>query len=375
MAGAALAGPAAAVARPPRPAPSLQRQVDAVYRTGALAVVARSTAPGSVRYASAGVADPVTGRPARPHDAFRTGSTTKAFVATVMLQLVAERRVSLDDTVEHWLPGVVSGHGNDGGRITVRRLLQHTSGLYNCTKDLPLLGSAEGFRRDRFRRWAPEQLVALATAHAPDFAPGARWSYSNTNYTLAGMIIEKATGHTWQQEVTRRIIRPLGLRHTYAPAHEPVLRAPALRGYSTFESGPLTDVTEFDPSGAGAAGALVTDADDLTAFFSALLRGRLLPARQLAEMKSTVRAEELDSAWPGARYGLGLMYVPLSCGGGYWGHGGDLPGYSTRNGTSEDGRRVVVVETTGDGTEEDLVTERARNTLLEQQLCATATRG
>lgn len=140
------------------------------------------------------MADQATGDPVRPGDSFRVASTTKTFVSTVVLQLVGEGRLSLDDTVEHRLPGVVSGNGNDGGGITVRQLLQHTSGLYDYTADLPVLTTRDGYLDGRRTTWSPEQLVAVATKHAPNFEPGDGWSYSNTNYTLAGMIIEKITG-------------------------------------------------------------------------------------------------------------------------------------------------------------------------------------
>ncbi len=147
--------------------------------------------------------------------------------------------------------------------------------------------------------------------HAPDFAPGTRWEYSNTNYILAGMIVQKATGHTWQQEVTRRIIRPLSLRDTSAPDTSARIPGQHLHGYSDFgEGGPVVDVTDFNPSAAGSAGAMISTTGDLTRFFSALLGGKLLRPAQLAEMKTTVRAASLDPVWPGARYGLGLMEIP-----------------------------------------------------------------
>ncbi|MEU9788770.1 serine hydrolase domain-containing protein [Streptomyces phaeochromogenes] len=122
----------------------------------------------------------------------------------MVLQLVGEGRLSLDDTVGHWLPGVVSGNGNDGSAITVRQLLQHTSGLFDYTTDFPEFESTAGYQADRSTTWTPDRLVAIAMRHTPEFAPGDGWSYSNTNCILAGMIIQKATGHTWDQEVTAR---------------------------------------------------------------------------------------------------------------------------------------------------------------------------
>lgn len=373
LAAAALTIPAtSATTRPPQPSEdALRARVTAVMETGTVGALARATGPrGRQGSAAAGVTDIATGEAVRPDDRFRIASAGKTFVATVVLQLACEGRLSLDDTVEDWLPGVVSGNGNDGSRITVRQLLQHTSGLYNYTAALPLLDSVDGFKADRYRTWTDEELVAIAMRHRPNFAPGTKWSYTNTGYTLAGMIIKKATGNNWQQEVTRRIVRPLGLRHTLAPTTGTGIPGRHLHGYSDFDdSGATIDVTEVNPSFAGAAGAMTSTAADLTRFYQALLGGHLLRPAQLAAMKTTVRTLELDFVWPGASYGLGLMRIPLSCGGSYYSHPGDFPGYTTRNGVSADGRRVVVVATTGDGAA-DLSTEHAQNKLIDGELCA-----
>ncbi len=289
---------------------TLQRSVDAIERTGTVAVVAQSTGPDGRRYATTGVSDTATGRAARVTDRFRIASSTKAFVSTVMLQLVGEGRVSLDDTVEHWLPGVVDGNGNDGNAITVRQLLNHTAAS-STTRGLPGDHDGGGFRGRPLHDVDPAAVGGHRDAARPDFAPGTRWEYSNTNYILAGMIVQKATGHTWQQEVTRRIIRPLSLRDTSAPDTSARIPGQHLHGYSDFgEGGPVIDVTDFNPSAAGSAGAMISTTGDLTRFFSALLGGKLLRPAQLAEMKTTVRAASLDPVWPGARYGLGLMEIP-----------------------------------------------------------------
>ncbi|WP_327233382.1 serine hydrolase [Streptomyces sp. NBC_01317] len=349
---------------------TLQDNVNTILRTGSVGVLAQSTGPHGTRYATAGTANKATGTAVNPNDRFRIGSATKTYVATVILQLVGEGRLSLDDTVDHWLPAVVSGNGNDGTKITVRQLLQHTSGLFDYLGDFPEVSSVDGYQADRHTTWTPGQLVAIAMRHKPDFAPGAGWEYSNTNYVLAGMIIEKATGHTWQQEVTRRILQPLHLSHTVVPTTDPRIPGAHLHGYSNFyKTGPTIDVTSLNPSAADAAGNMISTTADLTRFYSALLGGKVLRPAELAEMKKTVRAPDLDVLGPDASYGLGLMRISLSCGGAYYGHGGDLPGYTTRDGISADGRRVVVLETTGDGAA-DLSTEHAQRTLMDQELCA-----
>jgi D-alanyl-D-alanine carboxypeptidase len=368
--GAAWAIPASAS---PASVPNvLQRQVNAIQQTGTVGVAAEVTSPTAQLFANAGLARTATGTPVRSGDRFRIGSSTKTFVATVMLQLVAEHRVSLDDTVAHWLPGLVTGHGNDGTTITVRNLLQHTSGLFDYLDDFPEVDSTADYQADRFTTYTAAQLVAIAMRHAPDFAPGTGWEYSNTNYVIAGMIIQKATGHSWQQEVTQRIIQPLGLRDTIAPTTSTLIPGPHMDGYSNFGAGPSIDVTALNPSAADAAGAMISTTDDLTRFYQALMTGKLLPAAQLAEMETTVPAPGLADIWPGVRYGLGLMRIPLSCGGSYFAHGGDLPGYSTREGITADGRRSAVVEETGADVNSGLVTEHAMDALIDQELCAPA---
>ncbi|MFJ2158026.1 serine hydrolase domain-containing protein [Streptomyces sp. NPDC087856] len=350
----------------------LQSNANAIAATGTVGVLAESVGPRGKRFATAGYADPVAKTPVRPGDTFRIGSSTKTFVSTVVLQLVGEGRISLDDPVDRWLPGVVSGNGNDGRDITVRQLLQHTAGLYDYVADLPGIASTEGFEANRYRHYEPADLVAIAMKHKPDFAPGADWKYSNTDYILAGMIIEKVTGQSWRKQVERRIIQPLGLRHTTVPGDDPTLPGRHLKGYSNFGSGAAIDVTDVNMSWGGAAGEIVSTTQDLASFYQALLRGDLLKEAQLAEMKSTVPVnEDFNTIWPGARYGLGLMWIPLTCGGGYWSHGGNVNGYSTRDGVSSDGKRAVVVEETGDGSGADLKTERAMDRLVDQRFCAT----
>lgn len=295
-----------------------------------------------VSTARAGVADIRSGAPMPRDGFFRMGSNGKTFAAVIALQLVAEGRLSLEDSVERWLPGVVTGNGNDGRRITVRQLLQQTSGLYNYTNDLPGLASPEAYLEHRFTHLDPEELVAIAMKHEPLFAPGTSWDYSNTNYILTGMIIEKVTGGTWAAQVRDRITRPLGLRDTFSPGDWPALPHPHARAYQQWEpGGPLIDTTLLNVSWGWAAGDLVTTPTDLARFWQALHGGRLLAPAQLAEMHRTVLAVTFQDFAPGMRYGLGIMWMPSRCGG-YWAHGGDVPGISTVNGVTGDGRRAAV---------------------------------
>ncbi|MFG2586311.1 serine hydrolase domain-containing protein [Streptomyces malaysiensis] len=347
----------------PRPADPLQQQVDAIHDAGAVGVLAEVTSPDTYDSARAGTAERGTRRPMPQGGRFRIGSATKTITATVVLQLVGEGRMSLEDAVERWLPGVVRGNGNDGSRVTVRQLLQHTSGIADVLPEIPALNSADGYRAERFRTYTPEELVGLAMRHPPHFSPGAGWSYSNTNYVLAAMIIHEVTGRSWAQEVNDRIIRPLGLRGTSTPGAFPSIPGPHARGYAAFGANTSMDVTSLNPSMAVGSGSIISTTHDLNRFYTALLRGRLLAPAQLDEMTTTKPAPEL-----GVRYGLGLGEIPLSCGGSYFGHPGELLGYHTWGGVTRDGTRTAVVYVTSDGGQD---TQRAMNTLVDRELCRT----
>ncbi|MEU8475800.1 MULTISPECIES: serine hydrolase domain-containing protein [Streptomyces] len=371
---ACLAVAALVAAAPPAPPTArLDQDTEAVHRAGAVGAAAVLDTASGTATAHSGTADTRTGRPMRPDDHYRAGSTLKTFIATVVLQLVGEGRLSLSDPVEKWLPGVVSGNGNDGRRITVRMLLQHTSGVPNVTRLpelLPALYSADGYYRNRFRHYTAEELVAAAMRHPPDFEPGTGYRYSNTGYLIAGMIIEKVTGHGWRTEVRDRLIRPLRLTGTSLPGDTPVLPAPYAHGYHSYAGGgggPV-DTTLFNGTAADAAGDLVTTPHDVNRLFTALLTGRLLRPAELDEMRRTVPMP----GEPGRSVGLGLETTPLSCGGFYWHHGGNALGYSSENGVTTDGRRAVTVATNSfdeaDEARQDAA-DRAVKELIDNALC------
>ncbi|MER6003545.1 serine hydrolase domain-containing protein [Nonomuraea angiospora] len=336
----AIATPAWAADQPKQ----LQRDADALKAAGATGVLAAATTPGGTSAARSGVADLKTGEPVPWNAYYRIGSTTKTFVAAIALQLVGEGKLRLDDTVERWLPGLVEGNGNDGAKITVRQLLGQTSGLPEYADDVPLerVTSESGFRRERFRVYRPEEFVAMAMRHKPAFEPGKGWAYSNTNYVLVGMIIEKVTGTPWQQQLLERVIEPLGLRHTYAPGTSPFLPQPRMTTYKRFTAdGPMVDVTTYFPGGTDHS--LVSTPDDVNRFFSALLGGRLLRPTELAEMTKTVPATPFRAFWRDAGYGLGIMKRRLPCGGWAWFHGGGGWNAISDNAVTADGRRVASV--------------------------------
>ncbi|GAB2871457.1 serine hydrolase domain-containing protein [Actinoallomurus bryophytorum] len=316
----------------------LRRDLDRLTAAGVPGALAEVRDASGSRTVTSGVADLHSRTPVRPDSAFRIFSNTKTFVATVVLQLVAEHRIALGAPVERYLPGLIRGNGNDGRRVTVRELLQHTSGLADYSDDLPLFAPGQFFVH-RFDHFGPRQLVALALKHPPVATPGTSFSYSTTNYIVAGLLVEKVTGRPYGTEITDRILRPLRLRHTYVPGDRPGIPGPHARGYTTIDDRQV-DATSLNPSVVWAGGEMISTADDLNRFFAALLRGSLLPPAQLAQMTTTVPADQL---FPGARYGLGLINAPLSCGGSYWAHGGDGPGFETREGATRDGRQVTVM--------------------------------
>ncbi len=299
---------------------------------------------GRTRTYTAGVADLRTGAKVPVDGQVRAGSNTKAFTATVVLQLVGEGKVGLDAHIEEYLPGLVRGEGIDGSRITVRQLLQHTSGLPDYTDYMIADYAGETSRHTYYQ---PRTLLDTALAHKALFAPGSSWSYSNTNYVLAGLLIEKVTGRPLAEQITHRVIDRIGLRHTYFPGvGEEGIREAHPRGYHAARpGGPLEDITRIDPSWGWAAGQLVSTPGDLNRFFSALVGGRLLGPAELAQMRTTVEVPEDSAMGTGVRFGLGVTSTPLSCGGLAWGHGGSIHGYSTRNAVTDDGRAAAVATT------------------------------
>lgn len=279
---------------------------------GAVAVVADGAA---VTLSSAGHSDVATGATFTPQTHVRVASITKTFVAAAILQLVSEGRVELDAPVETYLPGLIRGEGIDGATISVRQLLRHQSGLPEYFDDTT---------EPSTQPVTPRDLLSQALAK-PGAAPGQSVPvYTNTNYVVAGLIIESVTGRTAADEITRRIIAPLGLTHTYFPAAgDTGLRQPMAHGYELVD-GHRQDVTAGEPSGEYMAGSLVSTNEDITGFVTALLDGKVVAPAELAQMTDTV-------PWPlhgpGFGYGLGLTSIDLGCGVTVWGHGGDLAGY------------------------------------------------
>ena len=323
-------------------------------------------------------------RPRSTHERFRIASVTKTFTATVLLKLEAEGKLSLDDSLAKWLPGVVHGKGYRPGHITVRHLLNHTSGIfdYNMDESFRARYAGDEFDRNRHLKWSPRELVDIALAHPPNFQPeqGSRpgrpgkWDYSDTNYVVAGMIVEKATARSYAHEVERLVIRPLGLRGTSVPGTSPWLPAPHARHYSTlFEDGPqakVRDVTEFSPTVAFSAGQMISTVDDVNTFLSKLLAGELLPPAQQRQLLDAVPVDgDKGHGGPQDVYGLGLRHFKLAEGCWAWGHGGMIPGSATRALASSDGLQVMTMNRNGDWGEQFL-----EDAAVEAEFCETRRR-
>ncbi len=291
---------------------ALTRIVSRDNLAGGVAVVRDGA---GVTRSTAGYSDVATKAGFAPRTHVRAASITKTFVAATILQLVAEGKLDLDAPIETYLPGRVHGKGIDADAITLRQLLRHQSGLpeyFDADTPVPTDPATA------------DQLLDAALARPIQFAPGSALKYTNTNYVIAGLIIEKATGHSAAEEITKRTIVPLGLPDTYFPAPEDTgLRAPFAHGYEMVD-GNRKEVTSFNASAAGMSGSLVSTNEDTATFISALLDGRVIPSAQLREMMDTV-----DWTEPGAgfHYGLGLTSIDLECGVKVWGHGGDIEGY------------------------------------------------
>jgi D-alanyl-D-alanine carboxypeptidase len=352
----ALASPGLAVSDPDDHE-SLRSGLANLVQEGAVGAWIEVQDQGRAWRSSAGTSQLGTTKPVLEHSRFRVGSTTKAFTATVIMQLVDEGSIALDDPVSRWLPRIPNSD-----HITVRHLLGHTSGLYDSFRTIPRPPSAEFIEATR-RTWTPEELIGRATEHPPVFTPpGSGFSYSNTNYTILGIIIERVTGLSYREAIDERIIRPLHLRGTTLPGSRTRIDGVHAHGYVPLQQGDevsLVDFTEMNPSIMGAAGEIISTTRDLNVFFDALLAGDLVTPERLAEMKRP--------STPGGRYGLGLWIHATSCGTVAYGHDGDAMAYQSVSFTSEDGSHQVTLALTPTF-QADL--DDAVETLVDDALCS-----
>lgn len=318
--------------------------------TGALVTVGGSAGRWS---GTSGLGDVERGTPVPAGGLFRIGSETKMFTAVVVLQLAAEHRIGLDQPVQRYLPGLLPASYPE---ITVGELLNHTSGLPISTVDAGFSDPAY-YVAHRFEGWTPRQIVDSATSQPMAFTPGTKQQYNGVNYYVAGMLIERVTGHSYAAEVRDRIARPLGLRHTYVPrADEFGIRGPHSHGYVDVD-GTLVDITRQNPY-AWAEGGMVSTSADLTRFVRALFRGDLLPPAQLADMFTVPDVPYVGtggSCATGPEAGqaclsMGLDRTRLPNGVTVWGKSGSVVGYTNATFATRDLHRVLAysLNPTGD---------------------------
>ncbi|MER6675224.1 serine hydrolase domain-containing protein [Streptomyces sp. NPDC000983] len=339
---ALLAVPAHAAPQDPAPdLAGLRGVLRTAVQQGAPGAAARIDDHGTVSKAVTGIADRSTRRTLATTDRFRIGSVTKTFSAVVLLQLADEKKLKLDTPVNRYLPGLLPDD-----RITVRHVLSHRSGLYDYTNDM-FARTVPGFEAVRTKVFTYRQLVDRSLRKPRTTAPGGPYAYSNTNFVIAGLLIEKLTGNPVGTEYQNRIIAPLELGDTFYVHPGTKIPGRHARGYLTPDTAgaALVDATEQTASWAQSAGAVISTARDLNTFLSALLRGELTSAAQLTQMRRWV------AAGSGQAYGLGLRRRDLSCGASVFGHTGAVQGFYTYAFTSEDGGRSLAafVNTSNNG--------------------------
>ena len=303
---------------PPSFGPDIEARIDqlvnnAMSFSNIPGVIVGAWAPGQGSYVKAyGMADITSGEPMQTQDRVRIASITKTFVATVALQLVDEGRLGLDQTIAGYLPQIPQS-----GIITIRELLNHSSGIYDYEDQAFIRSAAE----NPLKVWTPEQLIALAVSHPATFAPGSSCAYSNTNYIALGLIIQQVTGNRLEDEITKRIIEPLNLSNTDFPVG-PDMSGQYSHGYMDMtNSGQLTDITRMDMSWDWAAGGMVSNLDDLKVWAEALGTGQLISPAMQNERLKWISMPEFGNF---ASYGLGILKI-----GDFIGHTGADPGYNS----------------------------------------------
>ena len=337
------AGGAASAAPSKGEAESLKSRAQGLVEAGYPAALAAVTdSKGESAGVAVGKGNLETGQAPPMDGEVRIGSNTKTFVAVVVMQLVQEGKVGLDEPIETYLPGLIKGEGIDGSKITVRQLLQHTSGLPEYTDTTP--GRSDIFQiKDHYI--PPRDLLGTALGKPAAFEPGTQWKYTNTNYIVLGMLVERVSQRPVGEQIDERIVKKLGLSHTYFPGNgEKKIRGSHPQGYHINGEGKLEDVTDLDTSLTWAAGGMVSTPSELNTFFQAVFDGRLLTQASIDEMKNGA-VDASSYLGPGTVYGLGLIGTPLSCGGTSWGHGGTIHGYQTDNAVGPDGTAVTVAVT------------------------------
>lgn len=276
---------------------------------------------------------------------FRIGSVTKTYVSAVVLRLVGAGKLSLDDKLDGWVSGVPNGSA-----ITVRMLLNHTSGIFSYTQD-------PSFLSDLTKAWTPDELVQLAASHGAVNPPGTKWDYSNTNYVCLGIIAEKVGGGPIAQQIRAQLLAPNQLDHTFFDGGEKL--------GDTLAPGFAKDGTDstyaLHPSGPWAAGAMTATVADTARWIELYATGKAVPPAQQAEM------EKGEAVGSNVTYGLGVMMLDAAITGGAgkaYGHNGSINGYHTQAFHFRDSKTTIVSIVNQDGADANDVTVAALTTLF-----------
>jgi len=294
----------------------LDEAIDSFYINDKLpGITAEIRTPGFSYIKCVGKADLKTGAERKYDDKIRIGSITKTYTATVILQLKDEGKIGLDDKLSLYYPDYP-----DASNITIRQMLDMTSGIPDYIEDPVVLKS---FVYDRLDKYTPVDLYNITKEMKPDFPPGKGWNYSNGNYNILGMLIEKITGNKIEEEISKRIIIPLGLTNTNYPL-SPYMEGQYSHGYmSDSVTGELLDVTVIDPSIGWAAGCMISNLPDLKIYAEALAKGSMISPESQKERLKLINTGVSKFV----SYGLGIFSLE-----GFIGHNGGITGFNTTMG-------------------------------------------
>ncbi|MGI5427265.1 serine hydrolase domain-containing protein [Streptomyces sp. CA-179760] len=317
------------------PNPALEAAIANLPSADATAALVRVGGKGGVWRGSSGVHDLRSDRPADPAARFRAGSVTKVFTAAVALQLAAEDRLDLDRTARSYLPELIPASYKN---VTVRQLLNHTHGI--PAPDFPGTTVEEAYE-NRFKVYDPRAMVRSATSKPPEFAPGERQHYLNIGYTITGLLIERVTHDSYEDQVALRVLEPLGLCDTYSPGPNPRIAGPHNHGYQTMrlDDGTvgLRDVSVWGSTDGWAAGDIISTTADLERFTEALFQGRIVRGPLLEEMFTLPKVTDFKTGEPAA-YASGLSMKVLG-GREVWGKTGGRWGYNAAIAGTREGSR------------------------------------
>ncbi|MEU7468617.1 serine hydrolase domain-containing protein [Streptomyces sp. NPDC044984] len=329
---------------------ALDAALENVHRAGMPGLFAEVRDGDRVWRGAAGVADVATGRPVTAGMRHRVGSITKTFTAAAVLQQVESGRIGLDAPIGRYLPALVPGERGDA--ITVRMLINHTSGLaeylpyaYPSLKAYPVLADTgpQSLDDHRFTRFDPTELIEMGvTAPAVGAPGGTPGVYSNTNYLLLVQLLEQVTGTTAEHCITRNVIERAGLQNTELPTG-PYVDGPHSRLYEAWFGmiDPPRDYSVYDMSWVGPSASLISTVSDLNRFFGMLLAGEIVSPSSLAQMRRTVPVVSQEGRT--IDYGLGLHPMESPGQGTFWGHGGTVWGGGALAMIRADGKRQMAV--------------------------------